>query len=74
MNPTVAAGTLLLVVVAAVSLWVLVDARSRLAHGRPVVAMLLGLTIEEPETWAVLCLLFSVLFVPMYLVARRASG
>ena len=36
--------------------------------------MLLGLTIEEPETWAVLCLLFSVLFVPMYLVARRASG
>jgi hypothetical protein len=63
----------LVVVVASVSCWVLIDARKRLHRGRPVVAVLVGFTLEEPETWAVLCLLLSVLFIPMYLVARRSS-
>ena len=73
MNPSVLTATLLVVVIAAVSYWVLVDARKRLNRGRPVVAVLLGFTIDAPQTWAVLCLFFSVLFIPMYLVARAAS-
>lgn len=64
------AAALLAVVVALVSYWVLLDARERLHQGRPVVAALLGLTIEQPEMWAVLCLFLSVLFIPMYLVSR----
>ena len=70
-NPSILTATLLVVAVAVVSAWVLLDARTRLEEGRPVVAVLLGVSIERPETWAVLCLFGSVLFIPMYLVARR---
>jgi hypothetical protein len=70
-NPAVVTATLLVVVIAVVSSWVLLDARKRLDEGRPVVVVLLGVTVEQPETWAVLCLFLSVLFIPMYLVARR---
>lgn len=73
MTASVLTATLLVVAVAAVSCWVLVDARKRLNRGRPVVAVFLGFTIDGPETWAVLCLFFSVLLVPMYLAARSAS-
>ncbi len=59
-------------VIAAASAWVFGDARSRTARGHPVVAILFGHTIAEPSTWAVLCLAGSVVFIPMYLVARRA--
>jgi hypothetical protein len=72
-NPSLLTATLLVVVVALVSYWVLLDARKRLDQGRPVVAVLLGLTIDQPETWAVLCLFLSVLFIPMYLVSRSDS-
>jgi hypothetical protein len=51
---------------------VLNDARARAARGRPVVAILFGYTIAEPTTWAVLCLVGCVVFIPMYLVARGA--
>ena len=53
--------------------WVLWDARARVREGRPVVAVVLGVTIERPEVWAALCLVLFVLAVPLYLVARRAD-
>jgi hypothetical protein len=59
-------------VIAAGSAWVYNDARSRAARGRPVVAILLGHTVAEPTTWAVLCLAGCVVFIPIYLVARGA--
>ena len=55
------------------SLWVLRDSQSRQQAHRPVVVMVLGHAIEEPETWTVLCLVLFVIAFPMYLVARRAS-
>ena len=64
-------ATLLVIVVAVASYWVLLDARKRLHEGRPVIAVLLGLTIDQPQTWAVLCLFLSVFFIPMYLVSRN---
>jgi hypothetical protein len=64
----------MVLVVAAVSLWVLVDARSRVAQQRPVTATLAGLTVERPEVWAVLCLVAVVLFLPLYLVARNVDA
>lgn len=73
MNPSVLSAVLLIVVVAGAGYWVLNDARTRLQGGRPVVAVLFGFTIDGPETWAVLCVFLSVLFIPIYLVARRAS-
>lgn len=71
--PSLLTVTLILALVGGVSYWVLIDARKRLERRRPVVAVFLGLTIDEPQTWAVLCLVLSVLFIPMYLVARRVS-
>lgn len=65
---------LLLAVIAGCSYWVLQDARTRTQHHRPVVVILFGLTIEQPETWAALSLVMSVVFIPMYLVARRADS
>jgi uncharacterized membrane protein len=60
-------------VVAAISLWVLADARSRTERGRPVVMAGFGLTVERPEVWAALCLVVVVVFLPLYLVARAAD-
>jgi len=72
-NPTVFSALVLVAVVAGCSYWVLQDARARTERRRPVVAAFFGFTIEDPQTWAVLCLFVSVLFVPMYFVARRAD-
>ena len=73
MYPTVVGGLVVVLIVAALSLWVLQDARSRAARGRPVVATLAGVTIERPEIWAALCLVVVVFFLPAYLVARSAD-
>ncbi|TQN44855.1 hypothetical protein FHX52_4076 [Humibacillus xanthopallidus] len=73
MHPTVAGGLVVVLVVVALSLWVLQDARRRRERDRPVVATLAGITIERPEMWAALCLLVFVFFVPLYLVARNAD-
>jgi hypothetical protein len=72
-DPSLLAATLLAVVVAGISSWVLSDARRRVHRGRHVVVVFLGYTINRPETWAVLCLFLSVLFVPIFLVARRTD-
>ena len=73
MGAAVLGGLLAAVVVATASLWVLQDARSRARLGRPVVATFGGLTVDRPEVWAALCLLVVVLFLPLYLVSRRAE-
>jgi hypothetical protein len=46
----VLSAALLLAVIAGCSYWVLQDARTRTQHHRPVVVILFGLTIEQPET------------------------
>jgi hypothetical protein len=72
-QPTVVSVLVVVLCVGALSLWVLQDARSRQARGRPVVATLAGFTVEKPEVWAALCLLVVVFFLPVYLVARSAD-
>jgi hypothetical protein len=72
-TPVVVAAVLV-ALVAAGGVWVLRDAEARQRAGRPVSVELLGMTIDQPATWAVLCAVGSVLFVPMYLVARRQDG
>lgn len=74
MYPSVLSALFLVAMVACCSYGVLLDARARMERQRPVVAVFFGFTVEQPQTWAVLCLFASVLFVPMYLVARRADG
>ena len=58
-------------VVAAVALWVLTDARRWAQAGTPVVFRLGALSISTPEAWAVGCLVLFIFFVPIYAVARR---
>jgi hypothetical protein len=72
-NPSVTSLLLLVSAVAAVSLWVLHDARSRVERHDPVVVTMGSLTVDKPEVWAALCLLAVVLFLPLYLVARTAQ-
>lgn len=62
-----------LLLLATCGAWVLVDARSREAGGRPVVATVGPVSIERPEVWATLSVLVCVLAVPLYLVARGAD-
>lgn len=62
-----------MLMVGVLSFWVLEDARARTERHRPVVATIAGVTIVRPEAWATLCLLAVVLFLPMYLVARRSD-
>ncbi|MFC8501609.1 hypothetical protein ACFUC1_04575 [Pedococcus sp. NPDC057267] len=73
MGSSLLGGLLVAVAVTAASLWVLQDARSRARLRRPVVATLGGLTVDRPEVWATLCLLVVVVFLPLYLTARRAD-
>ena len=73
MHPTPLSGLVVVLLIAEASVWVLQDARSRTARGRPVVATLAGSTIEKPEVWAALCLVVVVFFLPVYLVARSAG-
>ena len=73
MNPSVATAILRVLVVAAVSLWVLEDPRSHSERHRPVVVTIGGLTLDKPEVWAALCLLAVVFFLPLCLTARTAA-
>jgi hypothetical protein len=52
--------------------WVLLDARRWTRKGTPVVFRFGSITIATPETWAALCLLLFVIFLPIYAIARRA--
>ena len=73
MDPSLLSALVLVLLVGAVSLWVLQDARARAERRQPVVATVVGFTIDRPETWATLCLFASVFFLPLYVVARSAE-
>ncbi len=62
---------LLLLLVLGTDLWVYLDAETRLARRRPVVAELGGLRLDTPLAWLLGCLLLWVFFLPLYLRARR---
>ena len=74
MTTPVVAAAVLVALVATCGVWVLRDAETRQHAGHPVSVVLLGMRIDQPATWAVLCVVGSVLFLPMYLVARRQDG
>jgi hypothetical protein len=57
----------------ACALWVLRDARVRARHGQPVGLYVGNLQLDEPEAWALACLLMWILFFPLYLKARSES-
>ena len=73
MDQQLASGLVLLVVVAALDLWVYLDARARQRRGREVSLTVGSLQIDRPEVWLALCLVLFVLFFPLYLVARRET-
>jgi hypothetical protein len=73
MTPATLLPLAVLGIAAAAAGWVLQDARARARTGRPVRAVLLGVPLEQPEVWALLCLLAGVFFIPLYLVARRQT-
>lgn len=62
------------VVVVGLAGWVLQDARSHEEGHRPVIATVLGLTIDRSNVWATLCLICFAAAFPLYILARRASG
>jgi len=62
----------LLLVVLAVDVWILRDARAREVQGRDVVASVGPVTLATPSQWLLGCLLLWVFVVPLYLVARKA--
>jgi len=71
MTALVPLGVLLVVV--AVDLWIYQDAKAHRDRGRPVMVTIGSITIDAPETWLAGCLMLSVVFLPLYFVARDAS-
>ena len=67
LGPAVLAG-----MVACLDLWIFIDARRWAKRGTPVVFRFGSLTIGTPEAWTVACLLLFVIFMPIYMVARRS--
>ena len=60
-----------LAVVLATAAWVYADARSSVRKGAPVVLSIGSFRVDTPEVWAAGCVVVCVLFVPLYLAARR---
>jgi hypothetical protein len=54
-----------------IDLWIYSDARARREEGRPVVAAIGSFTIDTPEAWIAGCLLLSIVFIPLYFMARE---
>lgn len=61
---------IVLLAILTIDLWVYNDARARRDNGRPVVAAIGSLRIDNPEAWLAGCLLLSIVFIPLYLAAR----
>lgn len=62
----------LFLVVVAVDAWIFMEARTRAARGREVVATVGPVTLSEPEQWLIGCIAAWIFVVPLYLVARSA--
>ena len=63
-----------LLVVVATDLWVYADAKAHHEAGTPVVFSTGFLEVETPAAWFVGCLLLWVVFLPIYLTARKQAG
>lgn len=61
----------LFVVVVSTGVWVSRDSRALEAQGTPVEISLGGRRIGSPVLWTVGCLLLWVVFIPVYVSARR---
>jgi hypothetical protein len=62
---------LLLLVLIAIALWIYSDAKARSKRGDPVIFSTDSFTVETPAAWFVGCLVFSVVFIPLYLRSRE---
>lgn len=67
------APTVVLLAILTVAMWVYRDAREHRDSGRPVAITIGSLTIDTPEAWLTGCLVFSIVFIPIYLVARQGT-
>ena len=65
---------LLVVVVAVTALWVYQDASAFEQRGAPVYFSVGGIEISTPAVWSVGCLVLWVVFLPLYVTCRRATG
>jgi hypothetical protein len=63
---------LLVLVVIAIALWIYSDAKARSERGHPVIFSTDSFTVETPAAWFVGCLVFSVVFIPLYLQSRQS--
>jgi hypothetical protein len=72
MSATVLAPVILVLVILAVDLWIYKDAKARSGSGRPVFVRIGSITIDTPDAWLAGCLLLSLVFIPLYLLARDA--
>jgi hypothetical protein len=61
---------LYLLLVLATDVWVYADAQAQYRRGTPVLLTLGAFSVDPPAAWVVCCLLFWIVFVPRYVVAR----
>ena len=73
MSATALAPVILLLVILTVDVWVYKDARERRDSGRTVVVTIGSITIDTPEAWLAGCVVVSLMFIPLYLVARERT-
>lgn len=69
-SAAVLAPIILVVVLVIVDGWIYTDARAHRDRGETVVVRIGSVTIDTPEAWLAACLALSLLFIPLYLVAR----
>jgi hypothetical protein len=55
----------------AASVWVYRDAKTNAAAGTPVYLQIGTLRIDTPEAWAAACTALLIVFMPLYLTARK---
>jgi hypothetical protein len=67
------APVILLLVILTVDVWVYKDAREHRDSGRTVVVTIGSITIDTPEAWLAGWVVFSLVFIPLYLVARERA-
>ena len=53
-----------------VDLWVYSDASAHAEQGKPVVFSVGSFQVDRPDTWFAVCLILSVIFIPIYLTIR----
>jgi hypothetical protein len=59
-----------LAVLLLIDVWVYFDAAARAEQGNPVVFSLGSFRVQQPAVWFGLCLILSVVFIPIYVAIR----